>query len=125
MVDTPPRRRWFQFGIGTMLLLVTVFAVWLGWEMAFIRERQEWVRLAKDRRMIVKTVAESTKPIPSAAQIPIWRRLLGDQPIVAIRLPSDSSDEDLQQVRALFPETDAAIVKGGGFFGPYKPPETF
>jgi hypothetical protein len=34
MPTTPPtRRRWYQFGLGTMLLLVTVFAIWLGWEL--------------------------------------------------------------------------------------------
>ena len=39
MSQAPPtRRRWFQFGLGTMLLLVTVFAVWLGWELSYIRE---------------------------------------------------------------------------------------
>ena len=32
MPQAPPtRRRWFQFGFGTMLVLVTVFAVWLAW----------------------------------------------------------------------------------------------
>ena len=36
----PSHRRWFQFGTGTMLLLVTIFALWLGWELSYIRERQ-------------------------------------------------------------------------------------
>jgi len=26
-----PRRRWFQFSLATLLLVMTLFAVWLGW----------------------------------------------------------------------------------------------
>ena len=38
-MPTPPRRRRLQFGIGTMLLLVTVFAVFLAWQQKIVRER--------------------------------------------------------------------------------------
>jgi hypothetical protein len=125
MSEAPPtRRRWYQFGLGTLFLVVTVFAMWLAWELNFIRERQAWLRLARDNRVVAKTASDWTGTVPASAQIPIWRRLLGDESIVAIRLLVGSPDEELQQVRRLFPESDTAIVTSGGIFGRYKPPET-
>lgn len=29
---TKPRRRWVQFGLRTLLLIITAFAIWLGWQ---------------------------------------------------------------------------------------------
>jgi hypothetical protein len=46
--DSPKRkRRWFQFRLRTLLLLVTVFAVWFGWLAHQARQQKEavaWVR---------------------------------------------------------------------------------
>ena len=39
-----PRRRWFQFGLRTLFVLMTLVALWLAWELNFIRERQAWLR---------------------------------------------------------------------------------
>jgi hypothetical protein len=39
-----PRRRWFQFSITSLFVVTTLVAVWLAWELAYIRERQAWVR---------------------------------------------------------------------------------
>jgi hypothetical protein len=38
-----PRRR-FQFSLTSLLLVITLVAIWLAWEFSFIRERQAWVR---------------------------------------------------------------------------------
>ncbi|HEY2838671.1 MAG TPA: hypothetical protein VGJ26_05965 [Pirellulales bacterium] len=37
------RRRWFQFGLRTMFVVVMLFAALLGWELKFVRERQTWI----------------------------------------------------------------------------------
>jgi TRAP-type C4-dicarboxylate transport system permease small subunit len=40
MSAPPPTRRWFQFGIGTMFLAVTILALWLGWELRIVHQRK-------------------------------------------------------------------------------------
>ena|SRR5579863_8809687 len=48
MVEAPKtRRRWLQFSLGTMFVVVTISAGWLGWELNIVRERRAaltWVR---------------------------------------------------------------------------------
>src|SRR5580704_13087409 len=42
-VPLPPRRRWLQFGIGTMLLLTALVAcsvAWVGTELRFVHQRR-------------------------------------------------------------------------------------
>jgi hypothetical protein len=34
---SPADRRWFQYSLRTLFIIVTVFAVWLGWELSIIR----------------------------------------------------------------------------------------
>ena len=41
----PTRRRWLQFGLGTMFLAVTVLAIpaaWVAYSLNWIRQRHEW-----------------------------------------------------------------------------------
>jgi hypothetical protein len=43
----PPRRHWFQFGLATMFVVVTVVAIplgWPAWERRLVKERQQMVR---------------------------------------------------------------------------------
>ncbi len=95
-MPTSPRRRWFQFGIGTMLVLVTVFALWLGCELKFIR----------DRKAVIADAAREGSAVPSddSSGIPFWRRLLGDRAMDLLFLPYYYSDADLDNARRLFPE---------------------
>ena len=78
-----------------MFLMVTVVAVWLGWELKFIRERQAWLR---ENASLVDVSDESD------AHIPWWRKWLGDEPVPAIVFPPDWTDEDCANVARLFPE---------------------
>jgi hypothetical protein len=34
-------RRWFQFSLRSLLLLITAFAIWLGWEVETVRREKE------------------------------------------------------------------------------------
>ncbi len=42
------KRRWFRFSLRTLFVVVTVFGVWLGWEIKYVRDRRrfwiEWSR---------------------------------------------------------------------------------
>jgi hypothetical protein len=100
---TPPRRRWFQFSLGTMLVLVTVFAAWLGWELSFVRERKA------TRRWLVENEWRVLHPTyggvePSDFTIPKWRVWMGDEPIAIIISPEAVTVRDLERVRNLFRE---------------------
>jgi hypothetical protein len=44
MEENPkPRRRWFRFSLRTMLVLVTLLCLYLGWAMNWKRQRREWL----------------------------------------------------------------------------------
>ena len=38
---TAPNRRWFRFSLRTLFVVVTVFGIWLGYELNWIRQRHE------------------------------------------------------------------------------------
>src|SRR5579863_2209083 len=83
-IPTPPRRRWFQFGIGTMLLLVTVFAVWLSWELNYVRHRKACVAKVSAVGQVVSCAtnqewAKQSGTVHEPFRIPWWRRLMGDE----------------------------------------------
>ncbi len=94
-----------------MFLLVTVIAVWLGWELKFIRERKRFLALLDQYRM-AEMEAASSRLVPSAIYIPafdeptipFWRRWLGDEAQGMILLPGNTTEVQLQTARELFPE---------------------
>jgi hypothetical protein len=77
--DTPKRkRRWFQFRLRTLLLLVTVFAVWFGWLAHQARQQKEtvaWVREMEGTVYYDYEVDEDGQPIDDAKPPgPKWLR---------------------------------------------------
>ena len=38
---TTPKRRWFAYSLRTLFVVVTVFGVWLGWNLKAVHDRQE------------------------------------------------------------------------------------
>jgi hypothetical protein len=105
-----PRRRWFQFGIGSMLLLVTAFAVWLGWGLQRVREREAMLKYLATQTNVRVYNAEFTYEIKPWKRLPLTGRLLGAEPIHYITLPKERylSEEDRQRIASLFPE--ASVV---------------
>jgi hypothetical protein len=43
------RRRWLRFSLRTLLILITIFAVWLGWHMHRRREQQRVADAVRER----------------------------------------------------------------------------
>ncbi|MBI2825907.1 MAG: hypothetical protein HYX69_14575 [Planctomycetia bacterium] len=105
--DRRPRRRWFQFGLGTMFLLVTLFALWLAWELNFIHERQAFLAWVDRKNAEVTNAWFMVNPprVPPAT-IPFWRRWLGDTAVDTVELPPNSTAADRDRAKALFPEAD-------------------
>ena len=100
----PTRRRWFQFGLGTLFVLMTVFAVWLGWELKYIRERKEFLAWVESKLATEANHTFMIDPLAVPAEIPVWRRWLGDKPRDAITLPFVATKADAGKARALFAE---------------------
>ena len=108
MSESPPsRRRWYQFRLGTLFLLVTVLAVWLGWQVRIVRERQAMRVFIKEHRSIVTTLKDWQPPLgatPPKISVPFWRKWMGDEPIVQVTLSHKLDHAEMEQVRSLFPE---------------------
>jgi hypothetical protein len=91
-----------------MFVVVTAFAVWLAWELNYIRERQAflaWVQhknaeITDDRTTWTFTYA----PRAVRPEIPFWRRWPGDRAVDAIDFPLKWSAADRHRAKALFPE---------------------
>jgi len=120
-----PKRRWFRFSLRTLFVVVTVFAVWLGWNVNIVQQRRaartrskphsigvvEWAHAttAQDREYIDPRIAAIAKSKgcrkradPTAGpHIAAIRRWLGDEPIGLVAVWNES---DFPSVSALFPE---------------------
>jgi hypothetical protein len=73
MAATRPTRRFFQFSITSMLLVTTLVAIWLAWDLSFIRERQAWIR------QNASLLESDPSAQPVVAHVPWWRVMLGDE----------------------------------------------
>ena len=113
MTDKSPRR-WFSFSLRSLLLVMTVLCIWLGWESNVVRQRRRAVTKLQSNPafqiMTAKTWAASfpaSKPPQPIATIPKVRLWLGDEAIQEIgyfRHMQGFSDGDVDRLTKLFPE---------------------
>jgi hypothetical protein len=104
-------RRWFRYSLRTMFVVVTVFALWLGWELKFIRDRKAMQTWLKENGGSVMSVDEGYQIaghwgggfVPPS--IPWWRRMLGDEPIPSVGLPREEPKYK-DRCSLLFPEAE-------------------
>src|SRR3954465_912962 len=97
----PPKRRRIRFSLRTFFLLLTVFAVWLGWKVTEVRQRhrmEDYVKSIGPPGFPV-TYGESQKPWKS---LPVVWRLMGVRPIQRIYLERSVPKEDREQITAWF-----------------------
>jgi hypothetical protein len=114
------RRRWFQFSVGTMLLLVTALAAFLAYHVTWIRQRHQFLGSPRSfsNGLTLKEL-DPTLPTPRAPGL-LW--LFGEEPQGAIYVNfgdpasweaglTNEQAAELDRVDVLFPE--AAILVGG------------
>jgi internalin A len=103
-----PKRRWFQFSLRTLLLLVAVLAVWLGWHTYRVKQQREAVLTVEEVGGLVRYDYQWTRGGTTAPpNRPSWlARLVGVDhvhDVVSITLAHNKSvtDADLRQLSAL------------------------
>jgi hypothetical protein len=108
MVETPkPRRRWFRFSLRTMLVLVTLVCVYLGWAGNWIWQRHEFLRRFNPRipnEMRIGHHWDYTTD-PNEAPFALW--LLGEDGVTGMSMDG-ASKADFQLAAKLFPEANHA-----------------
>jgi hypothetical protein len=110
-----PSRLWFSYSLQTLFVLVTVFAVWLGWEQHIVRARR-----------LLKTATESgggrvfsyDPEYPLNAKvptIPIWRTWCEDVVIDEIALTEGTDSDEQQRIQSWFPEARVCRMEPARF----------
>ena len=100
-MTAPPKRRWFRFSLRTMFVVVTVFGVWLGWNLQIVRERNAVKAMVLSRGGSIVNLVIPLAP-PGIAWV---RRAIGDESYRNISYCGLSDDERRRMVLA-FPETE-------------------
>jgi hypothetical protein len=106
MLEADPqkrKRRWYQFSLRTLMILVALLAVACCYVAREYRTVQERFNYLENASIIVDP--------DGTASIPLVRRLLGDQSIGEIGLPVDFGKEKCQRGAALFPEARVGLIK--------------
>jgi len=120
-MDEAPKRRRFRFSLRTLFIATTLLAIWFGWQVHIVRERQDWRKWLEDNDgSFVSVAAWNARPKhASAADVPIYRKWLGDEPAARIALPHGTEPADVHRAKSVFPEADRVYVlkpSGTGYF---------
>ena len=87
-----PRRRWYRFSLRTLFVLLTLFCVWLGVQVKWIRDRHEAVRACPAWIM--------------SGPAPVTLQLFGERGALRIRLMGGGVAQ-IKKLQALFPEAES------------------
>src|SRR5262245_2775297 len=99
MTDPKNRRRWFQFSLKGLLIFVTIFCGWLGWQVHTVRSRLAWRHTIEERGGYCVLMNSS-----DGSQLPWFRRMLGDEDVGAVILYPNCSEEEKIRIESEFPE---------------------
>jgi hypothetical protein len=101
------QRRWFQFRLRTLMVVVTITAAgcaWIAHEGRIVQERtalRQWIEEGggactnNDLAAHIRLVSKIDEPS-------IVRRWLGDQTVTTVFLPRKFADQDLQRIKTCF-----------------------
>jgi hypothetical protein len=101
---TAPKRRWFRYSLRTLFVVVTVFGIWLGWNLHEVNERS---RMAGWIAAEGGSVNKGPPPRPWKTMPWSWF-VLGADPVSTIVFGGSDryTRDDLRRAEALFPEAD-------------------
>jgi hypothetical protein len=107
-LESPKRkRRWFQFSLRTLIIVVTLLALplgYVGWQAKIVRERRAMRDSILDAGGYVTDLPFIPGPPP-----PSWlRRILGDETVEILVVPDETDEKTIAEIRRLFPNTKIA-----------------
>ena len=109
MNETKPKRRWFRFSLRTLFVMVTMFALALGYQLNWIRNRHEFLKLPK--------VVQLNRP-PPGTSAPVLLRILNESGVSIVEVDGKAERDRAQE---LFPEAEIIINPEGSFQTPHAP----
>src|SRR5712671_3365606 len=90
---TPPRRRWFRYSLRTFFVVLTIFGVWLGVQVKWIRDRHAAIELHHCGAYRTGHEPVETHFI-TPKDAPLSIRVLGEPGIAEIIMVIPQQDED-------------------------------
>jgi hypothetical protein len=107
-----PKRRWLRFSIRTLLIVLTIVCLWLGWQVNTVWQRRGLLNLITERGGAYLFVADSN-PFEAADREPLELSYiqirLRDELVRWIEVPQDFAERDLQRIRRAFPEAELRV----------------
>ena len=107
------KRRWFQFRLRTLMIVVTLLAVLIGYvgrQYQIINDRNEAVRGHIMVGRVEKFIGPDRTLHVSAPSAPWPLRWLGERGYAAVEVSVTAPDDEVERLKKLFPE--AEIVRG-------------
>src|SRR5262245_5118943 len=108
-----------RYSLRMLFVAITLFALWLGWEVRRVQLRKGWVahiQAAGGNVLWSDVVLEKlpAKDSGFAPEISWYRRLLGDRAVCVLNVavPNDS-DPELGAARSVFPEAIVTALTPG------------
>jgi hypothetical protein len=103
----PPRRRWFRYSLRTLFVLVTVFGIWLGVQVKWIRDRHEALNWLRESEL---TYDYGSAPAPWSIRVlgESGIQMIGSRPTTYLGYKEEelppSPLPKLREIQPLFPE---------------------
>jgi hypothetical protein len=112
----PTRRRQFQFGIRTTIIVMAIVACWMAWESSFIWKRKNFLTMLERAAEVEAAEGRPTWSAQAAgpvepATIPFWRSWMGDEAQTVVVLPGDPSQAQFEAAQSLFAEARCFVRK--------------
>lgn len=102
-MNATPKRHWFQFSLRSLFVVITLFAMWLGWQLYWFKTRRDWLE-AKNYVAAFPAAGARKLPHPQLL-ITLFR-----QEAMSQILLRNATEEEVAKVQRLFPEAD--VVSG-------------
>ena len=104
---SPAPRRWFRFSLRTLFVVVSVFALWIGWNANTVHKRRAaWTEIESRGGRINSSddVYDLFVQAPEPPQLPLVRRWLGDRVVRDIILSHAAPQSEVDRLNRIFPE---------------------
>jgi hypothetical protein len=119
-MSQPQVRRWFNFSLRMLFVVMTLICCYLGWQSSIVRKRQALLREIKGSvaYQVIPALEYANRlppggPIARVATIPTLRSLLGDQAVQVIWIhpyTQDYSKIQRDRLAKTFPEAELQEV---------------